>query len=387
MDKTRLAPYKGRRLFVVCGGGFVVAGTLLAWLNEPDRPPRHSAPSLAFAGRLVSRLDSVSVAGQRVIFVQANASIVAPGRGWGSTRTDAQGRFHIDGGDSFRGAVHVFVYRNEADLWSFRPVKDLMLPARQPVELELIDGVTAVGRVVRQGAPVEGARMGVTLAGPPSERFSRFSEVKSDERGAFTFHHLLEHSLFKIWSRAGALADHGVVEAQLFQTGADGMTLDLGDLEVGAGCSLAGRVVFATGVSPRPQVVVEVFAHDREGDVRAVCDEGGRFELKGVPRGSIILQLDVQLARHSPGVGASPSQPGAPVAYQLAASNLCRDPRSTFQLEGRIERDITGLTILVEPVDPRAHVPKSGPIDASLLARFEEARRGPITGAPSHSGF
>jgi hypothetical protein len=385
MRKTRLAPSKGRRVFLVCGVCFIVAGGILAWRLEPAPPPSVPPAYLAFSGRLVSRLERVGVADRRVTFHLADdPPAVVWGTQWRTVKTDAGGRFLVHDAGSLRGSVvHVFVATKDSDPWTFRPVKNLMLPAQQPVELTLIDGVTVVGRVTQRGDPVKGAPLSVSFTGPPWERLHEMRQTTTDERGAFAFHHLFEDAPLRVSSRVGGLGDHAVVESRLFHTGADGTTLDVGDLEVQAGCTLAGRVLFADRIWPHPKVVVGVSALDRGGSLSTTCDAGGRFEIAGVPHGMVTVTASVEVrpARQIPGTVMPAGQPAPVVAYQLAASNRCRNPRVTTQLEGEIIRDISDLTLLLEPVDPQDLV-KPWPIDASLIARFEKARNGPIAGVP-----
>ena len=96
----------------------------------------------------------------------------------------------------------------------------------------------------------------------------------------------------------------------------------------------------------------------------------GRFEFKGLPDGPV----DVHIAK----MGRRDRR------YELSTKNLCRDP-SLGSLEGQLDRDITDLTILLDPIakpDLTGVFPRHSDVDPAVEADFEDARAGPITGVP-----
>ena len=72
--------------------------------------------------------------------------------------------------------------------------------------------------------------------------------------------------------------------------------------------------------------------------------------------------------------------------YQVSAKNKCRNPHLLDVLEGQLDRDITDLTILLEPGQDagvgRIHVDRVDRVDPAVLADFNDAKAGPITGVP-----
>jgi hypothetical protein len=369
-------------MFLAGGGCFIVAGSALAiWLSEPEHPPHHPLPRVAIAGRVVSRLETVGVAGRQVMFVRRDATVSVRNNHWGLGKTDGDGRFRIHG-DYFLGPVHVFIARHDLDPWTFRPVKNVILPTEQPVELTIIEGVTIVGRVVRRGVPVQGAPMGLSLIGPPSEQFSGFNFTETDERGKFVFRHVFEDTELRVFSHVGLLPDHGVVEPRTFRTGRDETTTDLGDLEVHVGSTLAGELIFADGNSGRPRVILSAFSPGSEGYLVASPDATGHFEFKGLPRGPVTLSAYVPPTGQTQALAMIRAPGASGGAYQLSPKNVCRNPTLTTQLEGRIDRDIRNLTVLLEPAVTSEPSPTAARIAPSVLARFERVRAGPITGVP-----
>jgi hypothetical protein len=96
-------------------------------------------------------------------------------------------------------------------------------------------------------------------------------------------------------------------------------------------------------------------------------DAGGRFAFQGLPGGDVSVKLSIPDAAPQAG-------------YRLSAKNKCLDPITLNHLEGSLERDVTDLTILLEPGAPIEPSPPYDHIDLTTLADYYDAARGPITG-------
>jgi hypothetical protein len=382
--KTRLLKRSTeRRAFLWGGLSFVFMGSVVAiWLREPQRRPIWRPPPVALTGRVVSRASGAGVAKRRVFFRRAadlpgGAHVLL-----GQATTDDAGRFQIWG--DFQGLVDLFVECENGAPWTFRPVLNVRLPAKQPVVLELVDGVTITGRVEQGGKPVSGASIGLAPEVPISEDFSGVVEVRTDPQGAFVFPHLFERARFRLVSGMGTLPDHAVVAPHSLVTGPDGTTLDLGTLNAQPGHTLAGRVVFSDRSSPPADVDVSVFAATWFGSARARLDARGCFEIKGLPEGDATLQVFVHWDA-PPSMGIAPAAGTRPIlhtSHRLSPKNKCRAPDWPDRLEGQIDRDITDLMIVMDPNDRRTPEHREGPVDPARAARFAAARTGPITGVP-----
>ena len=69
--------------------------------------------------------------------------------------------------------------------------------------------------------------------------------------------------------------------------------------------------------------------------------------------------------------------------YRLSDKNRCLNPYGSYRLMGRLDRDITDLTILLEPgVQPERQFASPRQLDQTALADFEDAKAGPIMGVP-----
>ncbi len=72
---------------------------------------------------------------------------------------------------------------------------------------------------------------------------------------------------------------------------------------------------------------------------------------------------------------------GVRYPYRLSEKNRCLNPDGSCRLEGRLDRDITNLTILLEPgMPPERHHIRRHQLDQTALADFEDAKSGPFTG-------
>ncbi len=167
-----------------------------------------------------------------------------------------------------------------------------------------------------------------------------------------------------IYSKPGSLANHQTVIPRTFNAGIDGATVDLGDFEVQPGRTLAGRVIVSDGKALPRDAKVVVWP-DNAGILTSGLDEAGRFEVKGIPEGGITVLVNFI------------------TGYRLSPRNRCLNPARPQLLEGRVDRDITDLTILIEPGLTPEHISVNPhELDPALVADFNDAKTGPITGVP-----
>ncbi|HEY2156025.1 MAG TPA: hypothetical protein VGH33_10380, partial [Isosphaeraceae bacterium] len=232
--------------------------------------------------------------------------------------------------------------------------------------LQLGTGVTVTGRLIRDGKPAANVPVGLGQVVGFMDHYLGHLESRTDAEGRFRFEHAYTEDEFTAYAKVGGLPGGGSVVPRKFKTAGDGTSIDLGDMEVRAGRTLAGRIAFADGRAIPPKTKVLGYAAGAGGIIWADVDDRGRFEIRGLPEGEVGLGVkfpDIQTW----------NLPG----YRLSAKNRCMDPLNRFRLMGQLRDDITDLVILFEPGDdpPLSHAP--GP-----LADFNEAKAGPITGAP-----
>jgi hypothetical protein len=228
--------------------------------------------------------------------------------------------------------------------------------------LTLLRGGGVTGRVVRDGRPVPGATLGIWRL----DMFLDVPEIKADAEGRFRFPHLPPDSKGWIYVATASLERAGAVRPRPLTTPGEAASSDLGDLAVEPGRSVSGRVIFSDGKRLPTNAEVIASADHAGGEVRSRPDRSGRFTLAGLPPGLISVVVLFPDDRFY-----------APAGYRLSARNRCRDPLNPYRLMGRLDHDLTDLTILFEP-GPQP--PPSG--EEGIQEAFEEAKAGPITGVP-----
>ncbi len=247
--------------------------------------------------------------------------------------------------------------------------------------LILAPGVTVTGRLVRNGKPVGLTAVALTVvralfSDDAADRGAGSPETKTDQHGAFRFEHVLSDSKLLLYAKRGALDDGETVAPVFVVTGADGTAVEAGDIEIVRGKTLAGRVVFSDGKKPYQKAELVVSPDFTDDRVSVELDQQGRFRVNGLPAGPVSVSF-----WFSDKESIEPLLAG----YRLSPRNKCADPETGPSLEGRLDQDITDLTILFEP-DPahrrRGLVNRNWDVDPAVVADFEDAKAGPITGVP-----
>ncbi len=227
------------------------------------------------------------------------------------------------------------------------------------------------GRVVRNGKPLAGVVIGLKHVNHDLDTGPRdLSEATTDVKGYFRLTHILAEAEFWAYARLGSVPGNGAVSPQRIETSEDGTTTDIGELHAGQGRILAGRVVCSDGNPVPSGLMIRITCQNVEGGGFLKLDQSGQFEFKALPAGPISIAVD-------------PCQP-VPPAYRVSAKNKCRNPMIGECLEGQLEHDITDLTILLEPGREREQV-NFDQVDPAVLADFNDAKAGPITGVPPES--
>jgi hypothetical protein len=377
---------KFRRVFVACGLVFIVAGSLglIAYQElELPRPQRRSPVILA--GRLFTHAPGIDVRGVLVHFRRADEPLQPGRRRYVETAvTNGSGYFSFEA--DFRGPVHLFLDRHRLRDWTHRPISDVTLPTSQELQIGLIAGSIATGRVVRNGVPAPGIGIALKFVEPAAHDYFFLFQEATDEQGRFRFEHLPEGVEFWISALRTRAFDPQLSESLpddqtflpiRFRTGRDRTTLDLGEFELRPGARLAGRVVLSDGKAIPENWAVAAGHPGAGGRVYSRLDKEGHFEIKGLPQGTIAADVELVWAANPPGY------PVPVPGYRLSSRNTCLDPGNGFELVGQLDHDINDLTILVEPAkDAAAAGPGSispSP-DPATRARFREAKAGPLTG-------
>ena len=220
-----------------------------------------TSPAARIAGRVVSKIPGLSVAGLKVMF-QASTP---PGtrhrnanQGVSKVATDDTGRFVFD--KLNEETVNVFLIGpGEGDRWTSRAAQDVALKSgvTSEVTIELIPGVEVSGKVVIQGAgtPVEEAAIGAY--GPARPRTgAAISRATSDPQGRFRLRLPPGETYLYVMGSASSfvtLPNDGSSRTFTVPEGVD--AFEAPTLEVRSAVVLHGRVVDATG-EPVPRATL-----------------------------------------------------------------------------------------------------------------------------------
>ena len=243
--------------------------------------------------------------------------------------------------------------------------------------LVLDPGVEVAGRVLKNGKPVVGVLM-VLKAGkahelgpPPPDLGSTPGGARTGTDGSFRISHVPAERDWRAYAQLGSLPDAGVLVPVGFQTTGDGTSVDIGELHVEKGRTLAGRIVCSDGKNAPAGLVLTVYSDElADSKLEQPVGPTGQFRFEGMLDGRIILNVVFPKG-------------AVPYPYRLSGKNRCLDPQAPDRFEGQLDRDITDMTILLEPgIQPE--VPHTGylEVDQTALADFEDASAGPITGVP-----
>jgi hypothetical protein len=284
-------------------------------------------PDLRIEGLVIAE-DGQTVAGA-TIQIQG-ASVGNGSQSWGQTGlfvnqivlSDAQGRFLIRCKSGVELAYAMAFARGAAP----RPVQ--LRPGRDCL-IRMQEGVVVTGRVVADGRPVAGAVVGVCPAAQALGEVFSSDRIATDSDGRFSLLNLPAEKALTLFATMESLRGNGALPAKQFTTGKNKTTTDLGDLALQPGYRVAGEIVLADG-KPVPERTRLLLAREGVSDYSEVAlDADGRFEFQTVPAGSVSLSARIK-------------------GYKFSQRNPSLDWANGFIL-GKVDRDITNLTLLLEP--------------------------------------
>ena len=114
-------------------------------------------------------------------------------------------------------------------------------------------------------------------------------------------------------------------------------------------------------------MILVVSSPNAGGSLRLELNDTGRFTFKGLPDGLVSVRAFFHGKLQ-------------PLDYRLSPANRCLDPQIPTRLLGQLDRDIADLTILFEAGEQsQQDIPI---VDAAVVADFNDAKAGPITGVP-----
>jgi peroxiredoxin len=239
--------------------------------------------------------------------------------------TDADGRFVINSETNFDSLgveieAHGFAKSLVASLTAGGETR----------AITMTEGGSATGRLVQNGRPVPGVKMGICGADRISGNYVGDFSVGTDDNGKFLFVNLPPNRDYYLYAYMSSLGDRGAVLARPVHVDGDGTTLDAGDVQVQPGLKLAGRVRLTDGkpVPPRTRVLL---SFDQAWDnAQTEPDAQGYFHFSSVPPGTVHLYLRL---------------PG----YRMSDRNRSLDALNGNDLLGSLTANKTNLLVELEP--------------------------------------
>jgi hypothetical protein len=225
--------------------------------------------------------------------------------------------------------------------------------------IELGVGAVARGRVLKDGKPLTGVRVGVSGKERNSEVYAGHYETTTGSDGTFAFLHLPPNTAWYFYGLMGSFKPHGALAPTLVQTSSNGETTDLGDQDVVPGLRLGGKVQTRHG-EPVPKGLKVRVGYDSAWDSQeSGVDEAGAFTLDGLSKGQIEVSLDQR-------------------NWRLAGVNRSLDLWNSWQLSGLLEEDKTDLLLVIEKGEVQYNY--GGMVNGQLPQQDQPQSR-PIAGA------
>lgn len=241
-------------------------------------------------------------------------------------------------------------------------------------------GATVTGRLIHEGQPLPGYRVGLASANRRTRSNFSTQSIDTDKEGRFTFFNVPAGLDYYVTGEMASLRDIGATPIITTPALTEGETRDIGDMMIGSGLTIGGTIKMADGGAVPPDSLL-VLSHGkiwRSQD--EALDPSGRFEFRGVPPGQIELFLRMP-------------------NYQLSSQNRSYDSMNRGQLLATVSESARDLVVLVEPgspPDPRSaqmsrlpplEMPRSKPLrGVEPLPLVHQAARVTLVGIDSGSG-
>ncbi len=204
-------------------------------------------------------------------------------------------------------------------------------------QVRLGPGAVLTGRVLKGKQPLADIEVGVAGANRNSEVFAGHYETRTDAEGRFRFEHLPPNTDWVLYGLMKSLRREGSLPPRPAKSGGDDDAQDLGDLELQRGLTLAGEVKTVTG-EPLPSNLRVSVSFDSAWDNQAArVDRTGKFELTGLPPGSLQVYLN--------------TSGGGSFDWVPSGENRSLEEWSSRSLVGILNTDKVDMLILIRKQD------------------------------------
>jgi hypothetical protein len=245
----------------------------------------------------------------------------------------------------------------KASARGFAPRIFAKLPAGERAhQLALSPGAFVSGRLLHEGRPLAGVRMGLVQKDRSASGFVGQMEIGTDAEGRFLFSNVAPGQQYVVYGIMESLGERGALPVKELSVGADDTTTALGDLLLEPPQRMPGRVVLSDG-QPLPAGTRLLISREDAWDSQLLTlPPDGRFEARGLPKEKVSLSISVP-------------------KYRLATETAHYE-----ELNHDIQLDLAGLppgelTILLDPEDKplarrqgRALMPSGQPAAGAEIA-------------------
>ena len=233
--------------------------------------------------------------------------------------------------------------------------------------MRLTDGATIRGRVVENGKPVAGVEM--ALYSRDHVNGDGYDEVRIGTRddGSFVFTNVPEPEDWYVYGKMESMAARGAIEPVQAHRQRDPEEIDLGDIALKPGHRVRGTVALSDGkplpegmrvfITPGCMACLPGFQHLGLLDAQtASLGPGGAFEFTNLATGPFAITTSVKgygLAGPSPSLLPLDTGEWTFAAIARIMEGNSRTLKAINSIERRVEGDIDGLVIKLEPTPAR----------------------------------
>jgi hypothetical protein len=154
-----------------------------------------------------------------------------------------------------------------------------------PIKVVLSRGATIAGRVLEDGKPVAGVRIGAVQTSRASDDFLGPAEASTGTDGKFEIAHVPANQEMAVYGIMDSLIGKGAIPVRITKSGADGSVDDLGDLSIEKGVKIIGQLRMTDGKAFPPGTRVHV-GREVAWDWQLIdVKPDGSFEVSDLPIG------------------------------------------------------------------------------------------------------
>jgi len=237
--------------------------------------------------------------------------------------------------------------RGVAKRWiTLKPGKDHLV--------RMQEGVTVTGKILREGRPLKDVLVGLVTTERTCGVCLHDFEAVTDANGYFMLLNVTPENEYYLFAKMESLGDNGALPVKTIKAGVNGSSVKLGDLPLRAGSRLAGRVALSDGKPVPPNTRLFLGRDEAWDHTEVALDPDGRFAFEGVPNESVSIGVSIK-------------------GYTFSKRNPSLDWLNG-SIIGRVEKDVTDLTLLMDPGNQRFFRDEDIPSDVERQPRNKPLR-------------